>query len=68
MKVKELIDILNNNDPDMEVVVNVSTHLEWGVTRRVYDDTDVSVVDTFLKNDQGVQERKERLVIFGYEN
>ena len=68
MTVKELIDILNNNDPDMEVAVSVSTLLEGGVLGRVDDDMDVSVVDTFLKNDKGVREKKEILVIFGYEN
>ena len=68
MTVKELIHILNNNDPNMEVAVSVSTLLEGGVLGRVDDDMDVSVVDTSIKNDKGVQEKKERLVIFGYEN
>ena len=68
MTVKELINILNNIDPNLEVAVSVTTLLEGGVLGRVDDDMDVSVVDTFLKNDKGVQEKKERLVIFGYEN
>lgn len=67
MTVRELINILNNNDPDMEVAVSVSTLMEGGVLGSVYDENDVDVVDTFLENDKGVRERKERLVIFGYE-
>jgi len=68
MTVKELIHILNNIDPNMEVAVSVSTLLEGGVLGRVDDDMDVSVEDIILTNDKGVREKKERLVIFGYEN
>lgn len=67
MTVNELIERLEKVDPTLEVAVCVSTLVEGAVHGRVDDESDIDHYAFTLREVDGENVKKERLVISGYE-